>query len=223
MTRSTLLSLCLAAPLLACTERSATADAGAPPASAVVTDAGAPAPGSEAVMDAGPGDAGASAVGMYPADAGSGACSASTLTPRAEPARPPLPAPVESMRSRIIAAAVACDYAALATLADEQGKSVRFSFGDATDAAAYWREAEQQGEPVLARMVGVLQRPYARQEGLYYWPAVHVTGAKKDWQALQGLYPAEQLEAMQEGGSGYLGLRLGISPKGDWQLAVAGD
>ncbi|QSQ27994.1 hypothetical protein JY651_05560 [Pyxidicoccus parkwayensis] len=127
------------------------------------------------------------------------------------------------MRRRIIAAAVACDYAALAKLADENGKGLRYSFGDGEGPAAYWRRVEQQGEPVLARMVQVLNLPYAKQGEAYYWPAVHVTNADKDWQAVVGVYPEKQIQAMKQGGTGYLGLRVGISAKGDWQLAAAGD
>jgi hypothetical protein len=39
---------------------------------------------------------------------------------------------------------------------------------------------------------------------------------------LEGLYPDEQLRAMQRERS-YLGLRAGITGTGDWQLAVSGD
>ncbi|MFP2931938.1 hypothetical protein ACLESO_43580 [Pyxidicoccus sp. 3LG] len=227
MNRSSLLSLCVAASLLACSERPsgapAVVDAGA--RAAAVPDAGpqvaAPAPSE--VVDAGAGDAGAVAVDLYSPDAGSGTCSASKLSPRAQPAQPPLPAPVESMRSRIIAAAVACDYAALARLADEQGKSVRFSFGDGDDPVEYWREEERNGDPVLARMVRILQLPYAKQDNLYFWPAVHVTNAPKDWKAVAGIYTEQELRGMKEAMEAYLGLRVGISTEGDWQIAVAGD
>ncbi len=228
MNRSALLSACVAVSFVACSERSpsSTADANTAPVEArpEVTDASAPAPAPvEAPADAGAEDAGAQAEAPSPADAGSGACSAASLSPKTLIPTPPPPPLVEGMRRRIIAAAVACDYQALAKLGDENGKGLRVSFGDASNVAAFWRDAEKGGEPVLARMVQLLNLPYAKQEGLYYWPAVHVTGAEKDWQALSGVYPEKQLRAMQEGGTGYLGLRLGISAKGDWQLAVAGD
>jgi hypothetical protein len=151
------------------------------------------------------------------------ACSAGVLSAQTQIQIPPPPPAVESMRRRIIAAAVACDYAALGALANENGRGLRFSFGPGKDPVAFWREAEASGEPVLARMVHVLNLPGARQGDLYLWPAVHVTHAERDWKALAGVYPDQQLQAMREGGSGYLGLRLGITSQGDWQLAVAGD
>ena len=224
MNRSALLSACLAASVLACSERpsGATVDAGALPVQAApeVPDAGAPEP--EAV-DAGVQDAGALAGAPAVPDAGAGTCSAARLSAKTQSPIPPPPPLVEGMRRRIIAAAVACDYAALAKLADENGKGLRFSFGDGREPAASWRKAEQDGEPVLARMVQVLDLSPAKQGNLYFWPAVHVTGAEKDWKAVVGVYPEKQLQAMKEGGTGYLGLRVGISAKGDWQLAVSGD
>jgi len=128
------------------------------------------------------------------------------------------------MRQRIIAAAVACDYTALNTLADENGKAVRFTFGDATNAGEYWRASEKLNNPVLARIVKVLNLPYAKQGNLYFWPAVHVTGptSDKDWSAITGVYPEDEIEGMRDQGS-YLGIRVGITPEGDWQIAVDGD
>ncbi len=170
-------------------------------------------------------DAGATAAQEIPADAGSAArCSASTLSPTPTPPQTPLPLAVDSMRRRIVAAAVACDYAALAALADENGEGLRFSFGPDTDVAAYWRKVEtEQGEPVLARLVRILNLPHIQEGNFYIWPSVFREGATaKDWDALKGLYPDTQLKAMQKQGS-YLGLRTAITPAGDWQYAVAGD
>lgn len=235
MNRSTLLCACAAVSLLACSERPSSPPAGAPVApsqtaaapgagplspSAGASDAGGASPA------AGAPDASAGASGTSTRDAGSARCSASTLSPEAGAARPVLPPPVESMRRRIVAAAVACDYAALAALGDEKGKGLSFSFGAGEDPAAYWKEAEQQGDPVLAQMVKVLHLPHAKdEEGTFVWPAVHITGPKSeaDWKALEGLYPAEQLRNMREADVGYLGLRVGITAKGDWQFAIAGD
>jgi len=227
MNRSALLSACLAATLLACSERASSpaagVDAGAPPTAQPPAGDPAPTAPASAAADSGVPDAGALAGQPTAADAGSAACSAGTLSPRTQIPIPPPPPPVEGMRRRIIAAAVACDYAALAALADENGKGLRYSFGGGKDPAAFWREAEAAGEPVLARMVQVLNLPHAKQGDLLVWPAVHATNAEKDWKALAGVYPEAQLQAMKEGGSGYLGLRLGITSKGDWQLAVSGD
>ncbi|WP_223756309.1 hypothetical protein [Myxococcus sp. RHSTA-1-4] len=217
MNRSALLSACVAVSLCACSERpsgpAAEVDAGAARASAEVPDAGALTPEPPpvaAVEDAGAPDAGALAEQTASPDAGSAACSAGTLSAKTHIPIPPPPPAVERMRRAIITAAVACDYAALGALANENGQGLRFSFNGGKDPVAFWRKAEAEGEPVLARMVQVLNLPGAKQGDLYFWPAVHVTNAENDWKA-------------KDGGTGYLGLRLGITSKGDWQLAVAGD
>ncbi|OJH37971.1 hypothetical protein BON30_26990 [Cystobacter ferrugineus] len=128
------------------------------------------------------------------------------------------------MRRRIVAAAVACDYAALAALGDEQGKSLRFSFGPDEDLALFWRKAEQeQGQPVLARLVKILNLPYTKQGELYVWPtAFRDNATAQDFDALEGILPDAQLQAMKRERS-YYGLRVGISGNGDWQMAVSGD
>ncbi|MBJ6761885.1 hypothetical protein JGU66_14015 [Myxococcaceae bacterium JPH2] len=128
------------------------------------------------------------------------------------------------MRRRIVAAAVSCDYAELAKLADEHGRGLRFTFGSAPDVAAYWRDMEEaKGDPILGRLVRVLNMPYVKQGQLYLWPTAAREGATaKEFDALQGLYPEVQVRSMKKAKS-YLGLRVGISPSGDWQLAVSGD
>lgn len=233
MNRFTLLSLC-AASLIACAERSskqspdADASPPAPRAEAQAPAVAPPAPAQAVVEAVGTPDSGAMADGTGNSDASTGKCSAMGLPvpPAATGGPPPPPKAVQSMRERIMAAARACDYAELAKLVDEKGKSVRFSFGDGDDAVAYWKEQEAQGEPVLARIVQVLELPYAKQGDIYYWPWLHVTGLKtpEDRKALAGIYSDKELKGMQEAfDDAYVGLRVGISKTGDWQLAVSGD
>ncbi|WP_341870964.1 hypothetical protein, partial [Corallococcus llansteffanensis] len=161
-------------------------------------------------------------------DAGATAvtCSARKLSPVPKPTAKPLPPAVASMRERIIAAAVACDYAALAKLADEKGQSVRFSFGPDEDPAVYWRSVEEHEttpQPVMALLVQVLNLPFYEQDNLILWPTAFREGATDaDFRALKDLYPPGELQAMRKEKT-YLGLRVGISLEGDWQLAVAGD
>ncbi|ATB36856.1 hypothetical protein CYFUS_002271 [Cystobacter fuscus] len=225
MNRALFLSACVLTMSSACTD---SRRAPAPPehrdapTGAGKTDA---APIDAGVNDAGLPDAGLADAGIpSPTPDGGAACSAQGLSPTPSPANPPLPPAVDSMRRRIVAAAVACDYAALAALGDEQGKSLRFSFGPDEDVARFWRQAEQErGEPVLARMVKLLSLPYTKQDELYVWPtAFRENATAQDFEALKGIYPDAQLQAMQRDGS-YLGLRVGISSTGDWQLAVSGD
>ncbi|MFY0529739.1 hypothetical protein ACN28I_43450 [Archangium gephyra] len=208
----------LCALLLAACNRSSPNVPSAPaaPPAPVVQDAGV-ASAREAPMDAG-------TPGPSREDAGAARCSASTLSPEPVPAQPPLPAVVDSMRRRIVAAAVACDYAALAVLAREKGEEFNFSFGPGEDPAAYWREREREGDAVLGRLVRLLNLPYAKDGTLYVWPSVFRMGAKaEDWKALEGFYPPEQLAQWRNLEEGYLGLRTGISENGDWLFAVAGD
>ena len=227
MSRASLLSACLLATCLACTDAPRT-----PPAPPVASPSGAGAglPTTPTLPVADGGDAGTpvDAGVLASTDAGATAvtCSARKLSPVPKPTAKPLPPAVASMRERIIAAAVACDYAALAKLADEKGQSVRFSFGPDEDPAAYWRSAEEHEttpEPVMARLVQVLNLPFYEQDNLILWPTAFREGATDaDFRALKDLYPPGELKAMRKEKS-YLGLRVGISLEGDWQLAVAGD
>jgi len=168
----------------------------------------------------------AAEVPQAPPEAGAGAprCSASTLGPEPKPARPPLPAKVESMRRRIIAAAVACDYETLTALSREEGKEFNLGFDGETDLATSWRKREQQGEPVLALLVRVLNLPYSAEGEHYLWPsAASVFRDTKDWEAIEGLYPPETIARWKGTQRGYTGLRTGVNVKGDWLFAVSGD
>jgi hypothetical protein len=119
---------------------------------------------------------------------------------------------------------VACDYDALAKLARENGAEFNVSFGPDFDPAAFWREREREGTPMLAQLVKVLSLPHAKEETLYLWPSAYRTGeTQEDWKALEGLYPAEKLAEWRKGENGYLGFRVGIEENGDWTFALSGD
>ena len=136
-----------------------------------------------------------------------------------------LPAPVAAVRDRIAAAAVACDYAELAAIARENPDGFSFTFGGATDPAAYWRQLETQTDDrPLARLVQILSLPHTRNEiGAYAWPSAYTERpTESDWLALANLYPPAQLEEMRQAGS-YLGYRTAISDDGRWLFFVAGD
>jgi hypothetical protein len=153
------------------------------------------------------------------------ACSAASLSPKLP--KQQLPAKVATMRDRIAAAAVRCDYAALARLARENGRTFVFSYGGERDPAAYWRRLETQRlDRPLARLVGILGLPVTRNEiGSYAWPSAYTEKpTAADWNRLvrAGLYTRAQVESMKRYGS-YLGYRTALSPKGDWLFFVAGD
>jgi len=168
-----------------------------------------------------PEDVGATDTPPPPADDGN-LCSASGM--RAQPAasRTPLPAPVESMRRRIVAAAVACDYKALATLARENG--AEFTFDSEKDPEAAFREHEKKGEPVLRQLVRLLNVPHAQLDTLYAWPSVfNPQAAPEDWKALEGIYPPAQVAEFRGNQEGYDGIRTGIDARGDWQFLYTGE
>jgi hypothetical protein len=140
-----------------------------------------------------------------------------------------LPQEVADVRQRVFDAAVACDYETLEQIANERGEGFSFSFGAATSAADYWRDAEESGqEPKPMRALAtILTLPHTRNEaGSYAWPSAYdESPTDADWQAVvdAGLYPAETVEQMKTQGTGYLGYRTAITPDGDWQFFIAGD
>ena len=85
------------------------------------------------------------------------------ISPRSCP-KQNLPAAVASVRARIAAAAVACDYAKLQKIALEKGNGFKFSFGTEKSAAAYWRKLESQHrDKPLARLVKILSIPFTQE------------------------------------------------------------
>jgi hypothetical protein len=141
-----------------------------------------------------------------------------------------LPADVADVRKRVFDAAVACDYDTLEEIALERGEGFTFSYGAGTDASEHWREVESTAEedpPPMRTLASILTMPFTRNEsGSYAWPTAYSESPTAEaWQALvnAGLYTAEQVEQMQEQGTGYLGYRTAITADGDWQFFVAGD
>jgi len=141
-----------------------------------------------------------------------------------------LPAAVAQTRSRIHAAAVACDWRALSELARAAG-GIAYS-----DGAVGWR-----GDPVpywlvypeeLRLIAGVLEMPFGVRESqdengnpitVYIWPAVamdeHRTEA--DWSALGAVYSAEEIARIRESGEGYAGgFVVAVRSDGTWRSAL---
>lgn len=148
-------------------------------------------------------------------------CSAAGHRPR--PPAGELPEPVARTRTAIRDAASACDLDRLAAIGDP-----KVSFGDDTDAAAFWRHAEQAGDEPLHHLVTLLELPPARTaEGRYVWPAAF---ARESWAAtpprerdeLRALYDDDDLAGFADFGA-YLGWRVGIEANGTWSFFVSGD
>jgi hypothetical protein len=155
-----------------------------------------------------------------------GACSAASLS--AQLPKQNLPAAVASVRARVAAAAVACDYAKLQKIALEKGNGFKFSFGTEKSAAAYWRKLESQHrDKPLARLVKILSIKFTRNEtGAYAWPSAYTDKpTASDWNALvqKGVYTRAEVSRMRKGGNVYYGYRIAITRSGDWQFFVSGD
>lgn len=149
-------------------------------------------------------------------------CSAASLDP-ALPAEPGLPTAVAATRAAIARAAVACDWAALDSLA---GPGFTYSFGDGGGPTEHWRAAESEGGTPLWFLVRTLALPWIVEESaagtLYAWPSAHADEpTEEDWAALEGVYPADEIEAYRE--IGFIGWRAGIAGDGEWRFFVAGD
>ncbi|MFQ5947383.1 MAG: hypothetical protein ACE5KX_00800, partial [Acidimicrobiia bacterium] len=157
---------------------------------------------------------------------GAADCSASELA--ADPSdQAGLPEPVAEIRRLIVAAAVACDYEALASLALAGDEPFIFSFGDGDDPAAFWRDAEALGAEDLRFLVELLDRPFTFALGDYVWPSASVyedwaSVPEADREALKPLYDEEDFLFFEEA-EGYIGSRVGITEEGDWIFFVVGD
>ncbi len=157
-------------------------------------------------------------------------CSAAGLTISSGAQPNDLPAAVSEVRSELLAAATACDFERLGSMAEADGTS--YTFGGSSDPAAYWGDLETNGETPLADMVQLLELEpalYDVGEGnvYYVWPAVY---ALPDWsdateeqrQELADLFGADQLAGWDSFG-GYVDYRVGITTDGRWAFFVAGD
>lgn len=161
-------------------------------------------------------------------------CSASDLSPTV-PGDGTLPEAVAKMRADIARAAVACDYDALAALADRDGEGVSYSFGADDDPIAAWKDAEADADvdPKPLRALRLLLGLRAGKQELdathtqYAWPVAHTVERPTDAQLQEiadtGLYDMAMLREMISGGSGYLGYRILITADGDWSAFIAGD
>lgn len=156
-------------------------------------------------------------------------CSAAQLA--AKPVTQDLPEPVAAKRAAIVAAAVACDYEALAALT---GDPFTYSFGGGDDPAGYWRGLESSKDvttPPLGAMVRLLDLRYgindAGDVAYYVWPAAFSHNSwsavpQVDKEALRVLYGDKDLSSFAQFG-GYIGYRVSITSKGEWNAFVAGD
>lgn len=145
-----------------------------------------------------------------------------------------LPPAVFDTWTSIVDLALACDYEGLEDLALE-GTGFSYSFGDDGSPASFWREREREArtddEPTseyMRYLVEIMQLPHCRERSAdgqtyFIWPRVHCTArTEADWDDLEGLYTADEIDQMREGDI-YYGFRVGILANGDWAYFIAGD
>lgn len=158
-----------------------------------------------------------------------GSCSASSAPEIDEASeQQALPEPVARTRRQVLEAALACDYAALAQLA-QAAEEFTYSFGGGADPGGFWQAQEEQGEDPLRHLVGLLRLPhrYVQEHDQYVWPAAF---AYESWgdvpeqarQDLTALYTPSELAGFAQFGA-YVGYRIGIDSSGRWLFFVAGD
>ena len=150
--------------------------------------------------------------------------------------QPGLPPAVAAKRMAILKAATACDYEALAALADAE--QFTFSFGGAEDAAAFSREGEDGGYQDLRYLVLLLTGSFRRcddcmrpdeEVGSYVWPRAGRSSRRlesipqADIDALRPLYDDDDFAGFERFGGGDVGHRIFIRSDGAWMTFVAGD
>jgi len=168
-------------------------------------------------------------VWLTPSDGSMTTCSAVNATALELAEQAGLPDAVQATRSAIWAAATACDWDTLRGLL---APGFSYTFGEDTDAIAYWQGLEASGDDPIYFLVELLSRPFGTMPGpdggtYYVWPsAFNQSGwqdvPQADVEALRPLYGDVDFAGFAEFG-GYYGYRVGILDDGSWVFFVAGD
>jgi spore germination protein GerM len=168
------------------------------------------------------------AVWLTPADGAAPSCSAGNATTLELTDQAGLPDAVQATRTAVWQAATSCDWTALRALL---GPGFSYTFGEDTDAIAYWQGLEASGDDPMYFLVELLARPFGvitNGDITYYvWPsAFNQSGwqdvPQADIDALRPLYDDADFAGFAEFG-GYYGYRVGILADGTWTFFVAGD
>jgi hypothetical protein len=135
-----------------------------------------------------------------------------------------VPPAVEETRARILDAAEARDFEALAQLIPEEGFT--YSFGGQVEggATAYWQQLEEESpERPLETLTAILRMPHTKVDEIYVWPfAYNRDIASLTDEEREILAPVLDTEGWTQYGD-YLGWRAGIKEDGTWVFFVAGD
>jgi hypothetical protein len=162
-----------------------------------------------------------------------GNCSAKNLGAAIE-AQPKLPVKIDRTRIRIWAAARACDFDSLDSLAREMGERFSYSFGaddilQPGEFAAHLKREDRRFDTMRV-MAQILESPHCtlndvgEGETIYAWPKVYCeeSPSNADWALLEGIYTPEEIQQQKDFGH-YLLYRVGIKQNGDWIFFIAGD
>jgi hypothetical protein len=133
-------------------------------------------------------------------------------------------------REDVVAAAVACDYAALAALSDDP--FFAYDEGITGNQVSYWQEQEdwQTGTP-LYFLVQTLNLPFARVEVegyvSYVWPAAYAAATwaevpADEQAALVALYGADVSADWADHGQ-FNHYRVSIDFQGTWMIFMTGE
>jgi hypothetical protein len=169
---------------------------------------------------------------------------ARSTPPPPVPARPPgavaaetdlekLPPRVADMRERILDAARSGDPEKLRTPLERNETPPVLQRGGKGDLVALLRgkSADAEGREAMARLVNLLEAPFARIEAgkpqeMYVWPAFAAmmweTLTPQEWVALYRVVPAAVIRDSLEKRR-YLGDRLGLGPDGTWHYFLTGE
>lgn len=152
-------------------------------------------------------------------------CSSGAYSP-GPPRTADAPEPVVTTAQLLLDSAMACDSAALISLANEDYTAV--SFGGVTiEEALGLPDVEGRYLVLAALLSGTDPGVFDTEEGQQYrWPAASAESTPSDaqWQQVvdAGLYTQADVDQMRAG-DGYTGWRVGIATDGTWQFFIAGD
>ncbi|MDQ3382636.1 MAG: hypothetical protein M3519_02430 [Actinomycetota bacterium] len=152
-------------------------------------------------------------------------CSSGAYSP-GPPRTADAPEPVVTTAQLLLDSAMACDSAALISLATQDDTAVSFG-GVTVEEALALPDVEGRYLVLAAVLSGTDPGVFDTEEGQQYrWPAASAESTPSDaqWQQVvdAGLYTQADVDQMRAG-DGYTGWRVGIATDGTWQFFIAGD
>ena len=152
-------------------------------------------------------------------------CSSGAYSP-GPPRTADAPEPVVTTAQLLLDSAMACDSAALISLATQDDTAVSFG-GVTVEEALALPDVEGRYLVLAALLSGTDPGVFDTEEGQQYrWPAASAESTPSDaqWQQVvdAGLYTQADVDQMRAG-DGYTGWRVGIATDGTWQFFIAGD